>query len=52
MLYEVITLQGVYIPFFQPANMPAGIFSGALNPAMDFPQGMVLKENTDTLLMP
>ncbi len=47
-----ISLQGVYIPFFQPANMPAGIFSGALNPAMDLPQGMVLKESTDTLLMP
>ena len=46
------SMQGVFIPFFQPANMPVGIFSGALNPGTDLPQGMVLKENTDTILMP
>jgi hypothetical protein len=46
------SLQGVYIPFFQPANMPVGIFSNALNPGMELPQGMVLKGVSDTLLMP
>ena len=46
------SLQGIYIPFFQPANMPIGIFANALNPTMELPQGMVLKGFSDTLLMP
>lgn len=46
------SLQGVFIPFFQSANMPVGIFSTALNPTMELPQGMVLKGFSDTLLMP
>ncbi len=46
------SLQGIFIPFFQPANMPVGIFANALNPAMDLPQGMVLKSFSDTVLMP
>jgi len=46
------SLQGVFIPFFQPANMPVGIFANALNPTMELPQGMVLKSFTDTVLMP
>ncbi|MBI4646006.1 MAG: hypothetical protein HY738_05265 [Bacteroidia bacterium] len=46
------SLQGVYIPFFKPANMPVGIFANALNPATELPQGMVLKEYSDNLLMP
>ncbi len=46
------SLQGVFIPFFQPANMPAGIFSDALNPEMQLPQGMVLREYSDTIVMP
>lgn len=45
-------LQGVFIPFFQPANMPVGIFANALNPTMELPQGMVLKGYSDNLLMP
>lgn len=47
-----VSLQGVYIPFFQPANMPIGIFANALNPSMELPQGMVLKGLSDTLLAP
>jgi len=47
-----LSLQGVYIPFFQPANMPAGIFADALTPSMDLPQGMTLKKFSDTLLIP
>jgi len=47
-----LSLQGVFVPFFQPANMPVGIFANALNPSMDMPQGMVLKSFSDTLMMP
>lgn len=46
------SLQGVYIPIFQPANMPIGIYADALSPEMDLPQGMVLNEFSDTILMP
>ncbi len=46
------SMQGVFIPFFQPANMPAGIFSESLNPGMELPQGMALKGHSDTILMP
>lgn len=46
------SLQGVFIPFFQPANMPVGIFANALNPNMELPQGMVLKSFSDSLAMP
>jgi hypothetical protein len=46
------SLQGVFIPFFQPANMPVGIFANALNPNMELPQGMVLKSFSDSLTMP
>mgnify|MGYP001320150211 CR=1 FL=1 len=46
------SLQGVFIPFFQPANMPVGIFANILNPAMEMPNGMILKNVSDTLMMP
>jgi hypothetical protein len=46
------SLQGVFIPFFRPANMPVGLFAGALSPDIELPQGMVLKEFSDTLLIP
>jgi len=46
------SLQGIFIPFFQPANMPVGIFANALNPVMVLPQGMLLKGYSDNLLMP
>jgi hypothetical protein len=46
------SLQGVYIPFFKPANLPLGIFANALAPSMELPQGMVLKGFSDTLLTP
>jgi hypothetical protein len=47
-----ISMQGVYIPVFQPANMPVGVFANALTPGLELPQGMVLNEFSDTLLMP
>lgn len=46
------SLHAVFIPFFQPANMPVGVFTNALNPNMELPQGMVLKSFKDTLLIP
>lgn len=46
------SMQGVVIPFFQPANMPVGIFANALNPNMELPQGMALKGFSDNLQMP
>ncbi len=46
------SLQGAYIPFFEPANMPVGIFANALTPAMEMPQGLTLKGYTDNINMP
>jgi hypothetical protein len=46
------SLQGVFVPFFQPANLPVGIFSGSLNSSMEMPAGIILKDYTDTVLMP
>lgn len=46
------SLQGVYLPLFQPANMPIGIYTNALTPEMELPQGMILNEFSDTILMP
>ena len=51
-LNNEFSLQGVYIPFFQPANMPVGIFATALTPSMEMPPGMTLKGFNDTILMP
>ncbi len=45
-------LQGAFIPFFQPANMPVGIFANALTPSMEMPMGMTLKDFNDTIQMP
>ena len=46
------SVQAVFVPFFQPANMPVGMFANALNPGMELPQGMSLTGYSDTLLMP
>jgi len=46
------SLQAVYLPFFQPANLPLGMFSGALAGMTDLPDGMTLVSAADTLLMP
>ncbi|MDD3280840.1 MAG: hypothetical protein PHC83_04635 [Bacteroidales bacterium] len=45
------SLQGVFIPFFQPANLPLGVFANALYPTMELPKGMTLRGLSDTLLM-
>ncbi len=46
------SLQGVYIPFFQPDNLPVGIFANALTSPMNLPQGLMLKGYSDHVDMP
>ncbi|MGW8316567.1 MAG: DUF1302 family protein [Bacteroidales bacterium] len=46
------SLQAVFVPFFQPANLPVGIFANTLGSSMDMPSGMVLQSYSDTILMP
>ena len=46
------SLQGVYIPFFQPANMPVGIFATALTPEMELPPPFSLKGFEDEIVLP
>ena len=47
------SLQAVFLPFFQPWNMPVGVFSSVLTPDFQFPfEGMYLKNYSDTLEMP
>ena len=46
------SMQGVFIPFFQPANMPVGTFANALISPMELPQGMTLRGFNDQIEMP
>ena len=46
------SLQAVWVPFFQPANLPVGIFAGSLDASTDMPPGMILSGYSDTILMP
>jgi len=46
------SMQGVFIPFFQAANMPVGIFANALTPSMELPAGMSLMGFSDNINMP
>lgn len=36
------SLQGVYIPFFSPANLPLGAFAGVFDTQFEMPQGLHL----------
>lgn len=45
-------IEGVYIPFFRPASLPAGDWISALVPQPDLPPGMQINSFTDTLFMP
>ncbi len=46
------SLQAVYIPFFQPANMPVGIFGTVLSSEMEMPPGLTLKDFDNQVNMP
>ena len=51
-LNNEFSLEGIFIPFFQPANFPVGIFAESLNSSMEMPPGIVLRGYSDTLIMP
>jgi hypothetical protein len=46
------SLQAIYIPVFQPATLPLGIYSSALTPHLRAPAPYHVQLFTDTLLMP
>ncbi|MBW6492130.1 MAG: hypothetical protein K0B15_13160 [Lentimicrobium sp.] len=46
------SLQGVYLPFFRPSNLPLGLFSGVLAQPFSLPGDLRLSGHTDKLLMP
>ncbi len=46
------SLQGVFIPFFQPANMPVGVFGTVFTGAPELPSGFRLNNYNDTLPLP
>ncbi len=46
------SLQAVLVPFFQPANLPVGMFAGSLSSSMTMPPGMTVQGFSDTILMP
>ena len=45
-------IEGVYIPFFRPASLPAGDWISALVPQPDLPPGMQVMGFSDSLIMP
>ncbi len=46
------SIQAVYIPIFEPANLPIGIFAEALTPTIEMPPPFVLEGFTDEAIMP
>ncbi len=46
------SLQGVFIPFFQPDNLPVGVFANILNQGIKLPPGMILKGYKDHVNLP
>jgi hypothetical protein len=46
------SVQVALFPFFRPANMPVGIFSGLLNPKKELPGNLYIKSFSDSLIMP
>jgi len=51
-LNSEFSLQAVFIPIFQPANMPVGIFADALKPNISLPQGLTLIEASSEVFTP
>ncbi len=46
------SLQGVFIPFYQPDNLPVGMFANIFSMNMTLPRGLQLKSFTDEINMP
>jgi len=49
---EKFSIHGSYIPFYQPANLPVGIFSDVLSQPFIVPEGITIKSMNDTLITP
>lgn len=50
--YSSWSLQGVYLPWFRPANLPLGTFSNVFSTSIELSEGLTLKEYSDKLVMP
>ncbi len=46
------SLQAVFIPVFQLANLPIGVFSNLLNTEINLPNGLILNQMTTKILKP
>lgn len=46
------SLEGIFIPFFRPANFPVGVFANVFTQAIEPPKGMSIAGFTDTLFLP
>jgi hypothetical protein len=46
------SLQGVYLPWFRPSNLPLGAFAGIFSSAIELSEGLTLSEYSDRLDMP
>ncbi len=51
-LNSEFNIQGVYIPFYRPSNLPTGIFSDILYQQIELPDGMIYKGMNDSLIIP
>jgi len=51
-LSDKFSVEAVYLPFFQPANLPVGIFSDVLSQPFSLPEGMTLVNLNDSLIKP
>lgn len=46
------SLQGIYLPFFRPSNLPLGLFSGVLGEPFNLSGGLKVAGYTDRLILP
>jgi hypothetical protein len=49
---EDFTFTGVFIPIFTPAVLPRGDWAAALSSPMDIPEGLTLRNLSDSIVMP
>jgi hypothetical protein len=51
-LGESLTLTGIYIPIFTPSTLPYGDYAKAFAPPIDLPPGSVIRNISDTIVLP